>query len=160
MTEREKRNSHPGLKSGSFLQLTSCPCQEGSSACPHLTLPSQALCKWDAIYMSARLRPLSKKERRKKKNPLSPLTKKPQDQLIPVDCSKAGALVGTHPVLPFKLSSPMPVTSLMNWTQLWKKSGMTKNLKHLHDNFSNLWSLGTLFFLGYFPLMGKQEKQT
>lgn len=66
MTEREKRKSHPGLKSGSFLQPTSCLCQEGSSVCPRLTLPGQALCKWEAVSMSAHPSRISKKEKKNK----------------------------------------------------------------------------------------------
>lgn len=143
----KKKKSHPGLKSGSFLQLTSCFCQGGSSVCPQLTLACHALCKWEAVSMSACLRPFSKKERKKEKQKTHvTTTQTPQDQLIPVDWSKAGGLCGGASCLPFKLSTPMPITSLMTHTQLWKKSGVTRNSKHLQDNFSNLWSLGMLFF--------------
>ena len=74
--------------------------------CPQLTPGRQALCKWEAVSMSAHLRLSSRKEREeKKKKPPLPSTEKPQDQLIPVDCSQARALVratlfchwGCHP---------------------------------------------------------------
>ena len=96
---------------------------------------------------------VEKKEKKRKKTPL-PSTEKPQDQLILVDCSQARALVRAHPVLPLRLSPPCQEPL---W---WKKLGVTKNSQHLWDNFSNLWSLGMPFSLGWFALMRKWEKQT
>lgn len=147
MTEREKRKSHPGLKSGSFVQLTSCLCQEGSSACPQLTLAGQALCKWEAVSMSAHLSPSVKKKegKEKKKNSRHHHQKTPRainSSRLP---QSRGSRWGTS-CLPFKLSTPMPITSLMTRTQLWKKSGVTKNSKYLQDNFPNRWSREMLFF--------------
>ena len=94
--------------------------------------------------MSAHLRPFSEKERQKEKKKNT--TKNPQDQLVPGDCSKAGALRGGTSCLPFKLSTPRASNLPDELHSVVKEIGGGKEFKVLADNFSNLWSFGMLFF--------------
>lgn len=104
--------------------------------------------------MSACLRPVSEKERRKRKKN----TKKTQDQLVPGDCSKAGALSGGTSCLPFKLSAPSASNLSDELYSVVKEIGGGKEFKVLADNFSNLWSFGMLFFLRLICFDGKTGK--
>lgn len=80
MSDREQRKSHPGLKSGSFLQLTSRLCQEGSSACPQLTLAGASSMQMRSRFHVCPSEALvSEKERKEENHRHHHWQKNPQD---------------------------------------------------------------------------------
>ena len=74
MMEREKKKKPPRVEK--WLLLTADFLPWPRRQCPQLTPGRQALCKWEAVSMSAHLRLSSRKEREKKKKTTDIVNKK------------------------------------------------------------------------------------